>query len=415
MCDLGKRDNEYMSCAVNRSSILIVVGLLVTSGCNITVAGSSGKLPTGEDKELEEAAVATPTPQLVSPTPRPATPTPTPTPTPRPVTPTPTPTPSTKPCDTTASSTPLTTGVIRDCQLGSSSAPMGYVEYLPPNYQSRASWPVIIFLHGIGENGNGTTDLGKVKGFGPIGYITGKTSSAGTTHELPFIVVQPQNYPKLADGTFNPNGSYKVAEIEGVFQHVMKTYKIDPKRIHLTGLSLGGGGSFSYAATYPARLASLVIICPGYNPPNFTATQKLIDNKVAIWGASAHNDNKANFDERIRVFFNNINQVFQGIYDPLHYLTTPAGMVNGVPIKDLDPAVDKFFPLGTFSATFDTATREWKWKSGQDYLDPAGKAPAYPVAYTIYTNVSDAGSHLIWNRMYNDPRLWTWIEQQQRQ
>jgi predicted peptidase len=121
---------------------------------------------------------------------------------------------------------------------------MGYLLYLPKDYEKQASWPLVLFLHGAGERGN---DLEVVKMHGPPKLI-----AAGK--DFPFIVVSPQ-CPK--DMWWEP------IELVALIDDISSKYKVDPDRIYVTGLSMGGFGSWRLAAYAPERLAAIAPICGG--------------------------------------------------------------------------------------------------------------------------------------------------------
>jgi predicted peptidase len=124
---------------------------------------------------------------------------------------------------------------------------MKYLLYLPKGYEQKPSWPLMIFLHGAGERGD---DLALVKKHGPPKLI-----NAG--QQFPFIVVSPQC----------PNGRWwKPLELTALLDEMMGQYKIDKERIYLTGLSMGGFGTWSLAAYPPKRFAALVPVCGGGKP-----------------------------------------------------------------------------------------------------------------------------------------------------
>ena len=121
---------------------------------------------------------------------------------------------------------------------------LDYLLWLPPDYDKKDSWPLLLFLHGGGERGN---DLNLVKTHGPPKLIEqGK--------QFPFIVVSPQ-CPK--------DGSWQPLELTALLDDVVARYKVDQDRIYVTGLSLGGFGTWSLAAHSPNRFAALVPICGG--------------------------------------------------------------------------------------------------------------------------------------------------------
>jgi predicted peptidase len=127
----------------------------------------------------------------------------------------------------------------------------GYLLYLPKGYDKggKKSWPVLLFLHGSGERG---TDLEKVKKHGPP-----KLVAAGK--DLPFIVVSPQASPEAKRG-------WDPATLHALLDEVEKTYRVDPDRIYVTGLSMGGRGTWDLAASRPERFAAIVPICGGGRP-----------------------------------------------------------------------------------------------------------------------------------------------------
>jgi len=141
----------------------------------------------------------------------------------------------------------------------------GYYEWLPPDYNSQPNktYPILIFLHGIGEIGNGSqAQLPKVLVNGPPKLINNKTFPTSFTvggKNFSFIVVTPQ---------FNSNArNYNV--VDNLVNYMVKKYRVDPTRIYLTGLSMGGGISWIYAAGKPEfadRLAALLVVCGNTQP-----------------------------------------------------------------------------------------------------------------------------------------------------
>ncbi len=117
----------------------------------------------------------------------------------------------------------------------------------------------MIFLHGAGERGE---DLSDVKKWGPPKLIeSGK--------DFPAVVISPQ-CPK--------NKWWKVDQLKALFDHVAKEHKTDPDRVYITGLSMGGFGTWGLLAKYPEYFAAAVPICGGGKP----ATAKSF-YKVPIW------------------------------------------------------------------------------------------------------------------------------------
>ncbi|MFT5324504.1 MAG: putative peptidase [Planctomycetaceae bacterium] len=117
-----------------------------------------------------------------------------------------------------------------------------YLLSLPDGYEKQDAWPLLIFLHGSGERGS---DIELVKKHGPP-----KLVDAG--RKFPFIVVSPQ-CPK--------NQHWQASVLDGLLDGLQSKLKVDPKKIYLTGLSMGGQGTYSWAALSKERFAAIVPIC----------------------------------------------------------------------------------------------------------------------------------------------------------
>ncbi len=122
-----------------------------------------------------------------------------------------------------------------------------YLLYLPAGYkEGKKKWPVIVFLHGAGERGD---NLQLVKKHGPPKLIEkGK--------EFPFIIVSPQ----CPNDVWWPE---QVDTLSGLLDDIEKKYRVDKDRIYLTGLSMGGFGSWSWSCAQPKRFAAIAPICGG--------------------------------------------------------------------------------------------------------------------------------------------------------
>ncbi len=125
--------------------------------------------------------------------------------------------------------------------------------FMPKGWSRKKRSPVILFLHGAGERGDDNLAQTKV-GIGPA--ILRQQES------LPFIVVMPQ-CPKNRWWTEPDMQSQALKALD----QTIKEFNGDPKRTYLTGLSMGGYGSWLMAATNPARFAALAVVCGGVRPP----------------------------------------------------------------------------------------------------------------------------------------------------
>ena len=125
-------------------------------------------------------------------------------------------------------------------------AKSSYLLFLPEGYEARGKkqWPLILFLHGAGERG---ANLKKVAVHGPPKIVKSRP-------DFPFIVVSPQC----------PEGEHWQNDVLlALLDEVVAKYKVDPKRVYLTGLSMGGFGTWSLGLSNPERFAAIAPICGG--------------------------------------------------------------------------------------------------------------------------------------------------------
>ena len=127
-----------------------------------------------------------------------------------------------------------------------------YLCYLPRDYaESDAPAPLLLFLHGRGESKG---PLAKVAKWGPP-----KQLAAG--EHLPWIVLSPQ-CPESEWWSQQAQQSLLVALLD----HAERTWRIDPQRIAVTGLSMGGYGAWQLCTDHPERFCAAVPICGGGEP-----------------------------------------------------------------------------------------------------------------------------------------------------
>jgi predicted peptidase len=196
-----------------------------------------------------------------------------------------------------------------------------YLLYLPEGYQDHQTrpWPVILFLHGAGERGDGLDDLDFVMRHGPMmeGWIQKR--------DLPFIIIGPQlpvfeqeeqlrfreGIPKpkrLESGVpprepesrpdrlivrtedtdprpwgelGPPDGWWKCEnDLLDILDEVLRDFRGDPDRVYVTGISYGGYGTFYMAAAHPDRWAAVAPIVGTGNPDTATV---LAEHNLPIW------------------------------------------------------------------------------------------------------------------------------------
>ena len=150
----------------------------------------------------------------------------------------------------------------------------------PANYESQEKWPLVLFLHGAGERGN---NLELVKVHGPP-----KRAQQG--HEFPFILVAPQC----------PAGKWwEPSSLSALLDEVEKRYRVDADRIYVTGLSMGGFGTWELAAHSPERFAAIAPICGGGD--RFTIPYR-IDKRVPAWIFHGAKDNVVPLSRSVELF-----------------------------------------------------------------------------------------------------------------
>jgi predicted peptidase len=200
-----------------------------------------------------------------------------------------------------------------------------YFLYLPAGYETDTEkrWPVMLFLHGGGERGNGREDLDYVLVHGPLGeaWIQGRN--------LPFIIIGPQlpifgmedqlrsrestpkpqrlpsgpppradegrpDQPPLARQLDPTPSVYGVTEawpapggwhlceeeVMAMVDRTLAEYRADPDRVYLTGISYGGYGTWHLATTYPERWAAIAPICGNGKPE---LAHRLAERQMPIW------------------------------------------------------------------------------------------------------------------------------------
>ena len=140
-----------------------------------------------------------------------------------------------------------------------------YLFYLPKDYYNakKIAWPLILFLHGMGERGN---DLELVK-------IHGIPKIVKTQKDFPFIAVSPQ-----CPTEYVWRDKKMLQAVESLVLKIINSYRIDKTRVYVTGLSMGGYGTWALAARRPDLFAAAVPICGGGDP----ATVNVLKN-LPIW------------------------------------------------------------------------------------------------------------------------------------
>jgi len=188
-----------------------------------------------------------------------------------------------------APTTEVTTGQhLQGTFAHESGQEMSYLVWLPDGYGEDRDrrYPLIYFLHGSGDDDYDSTF---VTSFGlPAVLALGEQPE-----DFEFVVVSPQAEP---DTTWFTGNQPKV--VDALLQEVLDTYLVDPDRVYLTGLSMGGFGSWHIASEFPQRYAAMASLSgSGYQqaappPAGFACRLK----EVPVWVIHGEQDMIAQYD-----------------------------------------------------------------------------------------------------------------------
>ena len=147
---------------------------------------------------------------------------------------------------------------------------LDYLLFLPEGYAAKEAkrWPLIFFLHGAGERG---TNLWKVATHGP-------PKIAAKNPDFQFIVVSPQC----------PEGeTWSDDAVLVLLNEILRAHAVDPRRVYLTGLSMGGYGTWSLGLKYPERFAAIAPVCGGGVPIHIHLASPVKERALASLGVWA--------------------------------------------------------------------------------------------------------------------------------
>jgi predicted peptidase len=205
-----------------------------------------------------------------------------------------------------------------------------YFVYLPPGHAQKKDWPIMLFLHGNGERGDGKGELDYVLTHGPL------YEAWCQKRDLPFIIISPQlpkfgqagvDYiknrtpaqiphrksdgvdprpdernvradepmrgtrrdDKLPTGPDGPVDGWNLIgdELIAMVDRTVREFGGDARRVYLTGLSYGGFGAWDLAAKHPEKFAALAPVV-GYGHPKHAAP--IAKAKLPVWCFSGGRD-----------------------------------------------------------------------------------------------------------------------------
>ncbi|HSR68999.1 MAG TPA: prolyl oligopeptidase family serine peptidase [Acidobacteriota bacterium] len=144
-----------------------------------------------------------------------------------------------------------------------------YRVFVPADWTAEREWPVILFLHGAGERG--TDNAGQLTvGLGPVIHRH--------KDDFPAVVVLPQ-CPRARGSWWGAPDME--ARVLAALDQTMDEFNGDPRRVYLTGLSMGGYGTWALAYRHPQRFAALAPVCGGVKPPGFMTPPQWHPSAVA--------------------------------------------------------------------------------------------------------------------------------------
>lgn len=123
--------------------------------------------------------------------------------------------------------------------------PFYYVEYLPKDYDPAKEYPLVLFLHGAGER---VQDPHQAMFHGYMKYVREQGK------EYPFIFIAPQCIGNAYWGSYTES-------LSAFLDYVLETYAVDRRRVYLTGLSMGGTGTWMFAMARPNTFAAIMPVC----------------------------------------------------------------------------------------------------------------------------------------------------------
>jgi len=214
-----------------------------------------------------------------------------------------------------------------------------YVVYVPRDFDRQSTWPVVLFLHGSDERGRD-------------GLRATQIGAGAAIRAHPEWVRAVVVFPQAPPDTRWLGGPADAAM--AALDRAIVEFHGDRRRVYLTGLSMGGYGTYHLAMAHPDRFAALVVVCGGLLPhATTTAVQQSPLNAQAAdpYAFTAHALRKLPI------------RIFHGTADPV------------IPVEESRKMVD------------------------------ALKREGAAVQYTEYPGVG----HDAWTHAYSTEELWTWL------
>ena len=167
---------------------------------------------------------------------------------------------------------------------------IGFLQFTPPDYGTQQH-PLIIFLHGIGERGNGTSQINSVANNGTPYYCARGASMRFTANgqTSSFVVLSPQLSTQY--------GYWPTYYVKEMINYAKANLQIDPNRIYVTGLSLGGGGvwrlitdTYNFDHTFDASIAAAAPVCGTQEETDADFCSTIGTNHLPVWAFHSMDD-----------------------------------------------------------------------------------------------------------------------------
>lgn len=251
--------------------------------------------------------------------------------------------------------------------------PRGYWEFLPTAYtdELEAKFPIVIFFHGLGEGGNGSTDLYEVLKNGPPKILNNSNHALYDLFEDEQVIVLS---PQVTNNTWWNEG-----HIRPFLDFVLSHYRVDERRIYFTGLSAGASGIHEFLnddSNSNQVCAVMPVAVRGQLQTD--ALGPIAATEIPYWALTAIGDGSS-------APVNSVNRI----------ATALTGSPSNVMANHPSPS------SGTWTAAYDTSTATWSWVSGT-VQEVAGQP--HP-KLTLYSG----SNHNSWDRTYNNPDCWEWL------
>jgi predicted peptidase len=260
--------------------------------------------------------------------------------------------------------------------------------YIPDDYdQTTDEYPLLFALHG--DNGDRSFYADPVPAhlsFGPLKplYVSDTTlNPAGRANLNSHIKKSFVVYPKVPqiDETYQSRlGYWNPDAIDQIVEYLQKNYRIDRNRLYITGLSMGGGGTFLYASMKPGSAAAIIPICNGLPPSQNVNKIK----GLPIWLFHCFDDSVVPYKTSICPTVNAIMNV--------------SNVMTGYPFTHTNQAA-----ADDYTRCYDQTAGIGPWQQG--VVSPNGS-----FTFTLYRT----GGHDAWTRTYANDAVWDWLYSQHR-